>query len=279
MLSMFFFTALNLVQRKLAIDTKYPRALSFLFNMSAIFFTVVYFFASGVYRNIVLPTDPKAWMYVIIALSFYGLFERGRYIAAKNLTASTLSIVGTVSLLVAFTGSIFIYSESLTVIKIIGAVMIFIALFLISYSRSHGRENLKNIAFGVFLYVLLGIAWMLDKKGTMYFGAVMYSMFVWILPIVFVIFPKIKISEIRYELKVASWKILVPAFINVVGYLLQLKALESGNATQILPIVQTSTLLTVIAGVVLLGEKDSLLKKIFAGILALIGSYFLIGVV
>lgn len=273
------FAILNLSQRVLAVDTKYPRALSFLFNICAIFFTVIYFYFSGVYRNIKIPTDPWAWIYVFIALSFYGLFERGRYIAAKKLNASTLSIINTVSLLVAFTGSIFLYSESLTPIKGVGALMIFIALFLISFSKKEKLADIKDIGFGVLLFTILGLAWMLDKKGAVYFGADFYSMLVWVLPIVYVIFPKIKMSEIKYELRVASWKILIPALVNVVGYLLQLKALEVGNATQILPIVQVSTLLTVVAGIAFLGERDAMMKKILASILALIGSYFLVGVV
>lgn len=278
-LSMVFFTILNLIQRILAVNTKYPRALSFLFNICAIFFTLIYFFGAGVYKKITLPSSPWAWVFVFIALSLYGLFERGRYIAAKKLNASTLSIINTVSLVVAFTGSIFLYSETLTFINGTGAMMIFISLFLISYSKNEPIGKIKDIGFGILLFTLLGLAWMLDKKGATYFGADFYSMLVWVLPIVFVIFPGIRLKEIKYELRVASWKILVPALVNVIGYLLQLKALEVGNATQILPIVQASTLLTVIAGILFLGEREAIGKKIFAGTLALIGSYLLVGAV
>lgn len=279
LLSAVFFTTLNLSQRKLAIDSRYPRAISFLFNLAAICFSLVYFFSTGAYKNIRLPSVSEAWIYLGLAALFYGLFERGRYYAAKSLNASSLSIISNVSLFVAFTGSVFLYSEALTLKKIVGSVLIFLSLILVSYSKRIKFGSLKAIGIGVVVNVMLGLGWMLDKKGVQYFSADMYNIFVWTAPIFFVIFPKIKFSEIRYELRMASWKILVPAFLNVAGYLLQLKAMAIGNATQIIPIVQTSTLMTVLFGILILNEKEHVLKKIFAGFLALIGSYFLIGVV
>ncbi|KKU23262.1 MAG: hypothetical protein UX34_C0013G0017, partial [Candidatus Woesebacteria bacterium GW2011_GWF1_46_13] len=56
----------------------------------------------------------------------------------------------------------------------------------------------------------------------------------------------------------------------------QLKALELQEATRVIPIVQTSTLTTVLAGVVLLNEKEHLVKKVIAGFTAFAGVYFLI---
>jgi len=278
-LSAVFFTLMNLIQRKLAIDTKYPRALAFLFNLAAISFSVIYFVGTGLYKNVVLPTDYRAWILVAIACLFYGLYERIRFIAAKALNASSLSIVSTVSMVVAFTGALFLYSETLTLAKGFGSLLILLSLILVTYNKRVKLGSLKNVGIGILAFTILGVGWMMDKNGAVYFSAEVYSMFVWILPIVFIIFPKIKLSEIKYEFKYASWKILIPAFLNVVAYLLQLKAMESGDATQVIPIVQTSVLLTVLTGIIFLGEKEAIFKKIFAGILALIGSYLLIGTV
>lgn len=63
---------------------------------------------------------------------------------------------------------------------------------------------------------------------------------------------------------------------NVVAYLLQLKALLLADATKVIPILQTSTLLTVMLGILLLGEKDNVARKIIASLIALVGSYILI---
>ncbi len=277
--SMVFFTILALVQRKIAVESRFPMSTAILFNLSAIFFAFLLFVMTGSYKNLSFPRDPSAWIYLTLAVAMYGLFERGRFFAAKQLDASTLSIISNVSLAVAFTGSIFLYSESFTGIKIAGALMIFIALVIISYQKKFQVGSISAILLGVLIYTLLGLGWMLDKKGANYFGANVYNLFVWALPIVFILMPKVNLAELKYEFKKSNWSFVIPSFLNAAGYFLQLKAMETGNATQIIPIVQTSTLLTVVAGIVIMGERNGIVKKIFAAILALIGSYLLIGVV
>jgi drug/metabolite transporter (DMT)-like permease len=278
-LSVLFFTLLPLFQRKVAVKSRFSRATAVLFVLSTAPFCVAILLMNGSLKNLRFPSDPLAWVSLLAAVVFYGLFERGRFIAAKKLEASTLSVISNVSLIVAFIGSMFFYSETLTLLKLVGALMIFTALLAISYQGKMKLTSLKNTLIGVLVYSLLGLGWMLDKKGANYFGADIYNFLAWILPIVIVIFPKIKISELKYEIKNTGAILIIPAFLNVAGYFLQLKAMETGNATQIIPIVQTSTLLTVIAGIIFLGEKDAVVKKIFAAVLALIGSYLLVGAV
>lgn len=276
---MLFFTALALVQRKIAVASRYPMSTAILFNLSAIFFASLLFIATGSYRSLSFPSSPSAWIYLALAVAMYGLFERGRFFAAKKLDASTLSIISNVSLAVAFTGSIFLYSESFTGLKIAGALMIFTALVIISYQKKFKPGSVSAIMLGVLIYTLLGLGWMLDKKGANYFGANIYNLFVWALPIVFLLLPKVNFTELKYEFKRSNWSFVIPSLLNASGYFLQLKAMETGNATQIIPIVQTSTLLTVVAGIVIMGERNNLIKKLLAALLALIGSYLLVGVV
>ena len=88
-------------------------------------------------------------------------------------------------------------------------------------------------------------------------------------------FPYLKFSDIKKEIKISSWKIALLSLFNVIGYFIQLKAQALADATRVIPIVQTSTLLTVIFGIFILKEKDNLFKKIFAGIIA-IGGVFLL---
>jgi uncharacterized membrane protein len=63
--------------------------------------------------------------------------------------------------------------------------------------------------------------------------------------------------------------------INVLAYFLMLKALETQEATRIIPLIQISTLSTILLGIVLLKEKQNVYQKIIAGLLAVIGVYFL----
>lgn len=123
---------------------------------------------------------------------------------------------------------------------------------------------------------MLGLAWMLDKLGTQYFNANTYSILVWTVPLLFICFPSIKFEIIKLELKAASWKIFLLAGLNVVGYLIQLKALELAEATKVIPIIQTATIFTVVMGIFFLKERTNIKKKLLAGLLAMIGVFLLI---
>ncbi len=273
--TVFLFTSYNLLQRKLAIQAKNPRVMAVAFLGIAATMALVIFFIGGSYKSFSLPTQSEAWIALLVAIFSYGMFERYKFTAAKLLDASVLSTIGNLSVLVAVVGSIFIYGESISVQKFIGGFLVILSLLLVSFHKKRVKLSTKGILAAIFINIMLGIGWMLDKKGAEYFNINTYNIFVWTIPILFVYFPHIPLKALREELKTASWKIYLLAAINVAGYLLQLKALTLAEATRVIPIVQTSTLFTVIIGVIVLKERDSMAKKFIAGCMAVIGVYFL----
>lgn len=271
-----FFAMLNLLQRKIAINTKYPRATAVVFNFWAAIIAIIIFVISGSYKHINFPKESIAWVFLLIASLAYALFERGRFIVAKLLDASVLTIISNLGVVMAFIFSLLLYSETLSVGKVVGAGLIVIALILISLAKNIRKISLKGIIIALVIFTFLALGWTLDKKGAIYFNPVTYNIFVWTIPLIFIYIPYVKFSEIKYEAKIASWKVVLLAGLNVVGYLLQLKALEIADATKVIPIVQTSTLLTVILGIFLLGETEHKYRKIISAIIALVGVYLLI---
>ena len=274
--SVFFFTSLNLLQRTLAVDSKHPRAMAILFNSIAALIALLIFTITGSFKNFAIPLEPRAWIVLIIASFFYAMFERGRFVAAKLLDASVLTTVENISVLVAFIGSLFLYSEALTSHKLLGGALIIGALVMVSLNKKAKKASMKGIVIAILISIMLGLGWMLDKLGTQFFSAKTYNIFIWTIPILFIYFPHIKLDAIKSELKLASWRVFLLAGLNVVGYLMQLKALETAEATRVIPIVQTSTLFTVLLGIIILKERDHIVRKIIAGMMAITGAYFLI---
>ncbi len=274
--AVFFFTILNLLQRVLATDSENPRAMAFVFGVIASLMAIFLFVLSGSYKNFTLPTDPRAWIALAIASFCYGMFERARFWVAKILDASVFITVLNISVLIAFLGSSILYSEPLTINKLLGGILIIGALVLVSVNGSSKKSSSKGVLIAAIISLILGLGWMLDKLGTRFFNASTYNIFVWALPIIFVYFPSIKFTEIKKELKISSWKIILLAGLNVIGYFMQLKALEIAEATRVIPIIQTSTLFTVLAGIIILKEKQFIFRKIIAGIMAVSGVYLLI---
>lgn len=274
--SIIFFTILNLLQRKLSVDSKNPRAMAVVFNLFAAGVAVLLFFATQSYSRFQLPKDNTGWLVVFSACFLYAAFERGRFYVAKVLDASILATIINVALPVSFIGSIILFSETVTPSKVIGGILILAALLLVSYAKSKSPASMKAILIVVLLAVCLGVATLADKKGTEYFNADTYNIFVWTVPLIFVYLPYIPFSDLKYELKKGSWKLALLAFLNVIAYFFQLKALALQEASKVFPFISTTTIFTVLLGIVLLNEKENALKKVIAGILAVIGIFFLI---
>lgn len=132
----FFFTFLNLLQRVLALKSSNFRAIGFIFNFCAAIIALLIFLLSGSFlKNFYLPLGFKAWLVILAASLFYGLFERYRFLAAKLLPASLYAAIGNTGVLVAFFCSLIFYQEQLTGKKIIGSLLIIMALFLISLTN------------------------------------------------------------------------------------------------------------------------------------------------
>ncbi|MFH0792186.1 MAG: DMT family transporter [bacterium] len=275
--SVLLYTCVNLLQKRMAVESKYPRAMAILFNGIAGLFALLIFALTDSFKNFNLPSDSRAWIALAIASFCYAMYVRGRFVAAKLLDASVLATVTNISVLVAFIGSIFLYSESLTANKALGGILILGALFLVSFNNNKAKKlSVRGLLIATLISVILGIAWMLDKLGVQYFNANTYNIFVWIIPNIFIYLPYIRPDNIKSEWHIGSWKIVLLAGLSVVGYLLQLKSLELTEATKVIPILQMSTIFTVFMGIILLKERDNIAMKVIAGIMAMAGAYLLI---
>ena len=269
------FASLGLLSRVVSLKSKNPRLLSVIFNLSATLMSFGVFFASGAYRKIALPTGWSPWLFLSLTILSYGLYERLRFYMTKSLEASHLTIISNTSLVVAVIISFILYSEPLTSSKISGFLLILFSLVLVSIDGTR-KINWRGVFLAILGNCLLGIGWALDKKGMFYFNLETYNLMAWSLPLIVLYFPYIKLSDLKNEIKVASWKVIVLAFLNVFGYLMNLKALSLAEATKVIPVVQTSTIFTVIFGLIFLKERKHVLRKIIAAAIAVFGVYLLV---
>lgn len=250
--------------------------MSVLFNLIAAILAIILFFVTGSYKTFSFPSGYLPWLILLVASFAYGMFERGRFVASKLLDASLLTTIANINVLVAFTGSLLLYHEKLTPYKIIGALLIIFSLILVTLGKNSKKFPLKSVLLVLGVYSMLGIGWMLDKYGAYLFEVGTYNILIWIVPIIFIYFPHVEIKLVKQELKNASWKVFLLAGLNVTGYFFQLKALSLTEATKVIPVLQTATILTVIAGIILLKERENIVRKIIAGLIAVVGVCFLV---
>ncbi len=265
------FSALNLIQRAVAVDSPFPRATGIVFNAVVIVMMMVAYGVTQQGQTVVWPTQIQAWIGFGVAVLAYGLFERGRFTASKLVDASTSSIISTIAVVVALAVSFVVYQETLTWPKFLGSTIIVVSLLLVSWQGKIKTVSTKGILFCLAVYAVVGVAWSMDKLGATYFGTSVYSTLMWIVPFGIIVLPKVPFAELKVAIKHQPGWTVVMAALNAVGYFAQLKAFSLADATVVIPLAQTSTLLTVLAGIIFLKERSHVPLKIVSGVLCLIG--------
>lgn len=271
------YALVSLLSRVIAVESDHPRELSVVFNLISGMIALVIFFVSSGYVNFNLPKDPQAYIYLFVILLFYGLYERFRFKTSKYLEVSTQGTLNNIFIVVAFVIALFIYSEVITADKIFGFIFVLVGILLVTVNKSK-KINSMGLFYGVLANVSVGIAWSLDKKGISYFNPDLYNLLVWVAPIIVVsFFPAIKLSIVKKIIKKDFKQISLISFLNVAAYLFNLKALVvGGEVTKVISIVQTSTIITIILGIIFLKEREHIVKKIVAGLIAIIGVFLLV---
>ena len=99
----------------------------------------------------------------------------------------------------------------------------------------------------------------------------MFAAFLFPAVVNLLIFLQPKVAEMRYELKVQWRVILLNAAVMDASFFFLLKAFQLGNVPQVVALSSSSTLLTALAGVVLLKEKEHMTLKVLAAGLATVG--------
>jgi len=171
---------------------------------------------------------------------------------------------------IAFLGSILFFGESMTINKVLGTALIIGATILVAYKNT-GLVAGRGFWIAVFVAVILGFAWMLDKPGSANIPASFYSFMLWLLPLPIIAFPKIPLVELKKEIKNAGVGVFVIAFLNALGFYLQLKALSLADASRVIPIVSSASILTIIGGIFILNEKTHIARKLLAGAIMFAG--------
>jgi len=277
LLSVAFFTILNVCSKLFTFNSKHQRAFSFLFNASAAVFSLLIFLAGRNTISVEQVNSPAVFI-LLAACCLYAVFERLRFTVIKNLAVTTTAILSTLASVTALSVAFFLYDEILSLQKVIGSILILGSVFLVSYKASDGKQKAspKYVLLGIFTFSCLGFAWSIDKIGALYWEAETYNILVWSVPLFFIFLPRIKYSELKHEATQAYWRIPLLALLNVCGYYFQLKALSLGDATIVIPMVQTSIIFTVFLGIIVFNEREKLVLKLFSGALAVLGTLMLV---
>lgn len=264
----FLFAANSILGRVLATKSDNPRAFALIYNtIGGIFVLSFFLFDHSQFSGI----NWQVILLLVINTCLYGIFNRFEFYARKNNKASTYTVLSEFTTVVTFVLSILFLRESFTLNKIF-ALLIIISGNVLALITKKGIKFSSGIKYALLTTISLGTALTVDKKISGNFPLPLYAFFAYFPPNIFLyFFPKLKFSDIKKELHLASYKIFILSAVNVCAYFMLIKSYSYGEASKVILLISTSTILSVLSGIFILKEKDRFWQKILAALLVTAG--------
>jgi len=263
-----FTAGFNIISRFSLSNTKHEAA-----------YTILWQVFCGLLAPLFLPFDrlsislnPHVLLLFAISIAFWALVDAFLFSAFKYEEASVLSAILPLNFVFTFVISVVFFKAAIKLPIVIGFLIIMAASLLIGVYHTRFRPS-KGVIFALLCSFFTGAALGFNSEVVKSFSIPPYMLASFLFPAVvnLFVFLRPKVSEMRYELKV-QWKaILLNAVVMDASFFFLMKAFQLGNVPQVVALSASSTLLTALAGIVILKENKHRNLKIIAAALATLG--------
>lgn len=268
LLSALLFALVALLSRVISINSTHPRVYSVIFGLSSSVCTLFLFLVEPFSFR---PVSIVVLLLTVVSTICYGLGDRLAFTVSKSIEASLLTIIDKLTPVVTFVASLIFLGESFTLKKLVAVVLILLGNLIVVYKSTIIKFD-TPFFLALFAAACLGIGLTIDKRISIAYALPVYAFINFFAPTLYNTFlPPLAFSTIIHEFKGAFWRISLLAAASVLGYYFTLKAFSLADASRVVPIMSSSTILIVLAGVLFLKERTHLGRKVIAGICVCIG--------
>ena len=268
LLAALLFALFALLSRVISIDSTHPRAYSVIFGLSSAVCTLFLFILEPFSFK---PVSTAVLILTIISTICYGLSDRLLFTVSKSIEASLLTIIDKLTPVVTFVASLIFLGEGFTLKKLIAVVFILLGNLLVVYKSTVIKFD-TPFFLALFAAACLGIGLTIDKRISIAYALPVYAFINFFAPALYNTFlPPLGFHTIAQQFKGVYKSIALLAVISVLGYYFTLKAFSLADASKVVPIMSSSTILVVLAGAIFLKERSHLGRKVIAGICVCVG--------
>lgn len=255
-------------------------------NVDDVAFSVVFQLAPGLITIPLLlvepvryPTLPIAWAALLASCIGYACCMTLYFYGMKRIEISQVETIGTTRSVWMMLIGILFFGEMLSLSKLIGVGLIIAAIVAV-YARKGSLMGIGKTHFAVLSYaVIISICYALDKYVLGYFSLAFFQILIFIVPgcITLAFFPSAAKKIIPMFKTKRNILLMIACFIfQAVSVLALYRAYQIGGQLSVVgPIAQTTTLVTITVGIIILQERWNLKRKIFGIVLAIMGVFCL----
>lgn|GEM_PF-6432324 len=251
-----------------------PTAFSAFWHLTCGIMGIPFIFITG----LVYPQELKIWLITLLSGFLYTICLLLYFKALKNTEISQTETISTTrSIWVVLLGVVF-FGETLSLSKLLGVALIFLGLIVI-YNQKTKKTTFGRYHIYVLVYaIMISSAYALDKYALRYFSVGFYNSLLYLLPgiLTTVIFPR-TLRNMKYLIKPrkTNYFIFISCSVQIISTLSLYAAYQVGELSLVGPLAQTSTVLTIIFGILLLKERWNLKRKIAGIAIVSLGVAFL----
>lgn len=225
-----------------------------------------------------LPTENIGWL---LALGAGGAWALNQVLSAKSYRTTEVSVreplYKTKLLWIPLLALLFL-AEQPTLEKIAGMLLVLAGAFTIAY-RSDKFKNGEGVKLVLASAFFASVALVLDKAALAHFSPTFYAALMFAFSGFGVMLSRIgrkKHAGEKMAFLVKHWKVLIVAsLLEALSFWLQIKALSEGEAGAVVPVLEMSVVFAAAGGIIFLGERSSLKRKIAGMALAVAGAWLL----
>lgn len=218
------------------------------------------------------PVSEFPFNFLLLALLYAGmnffLFKAYQTTEASNVTILMSSrALWTIAVALLFLG------ETFTITKILGTVIILLAVFLVTKRQKDFRIS-KGELYILAAALCLGVASANDAYILRTAEPFSFTVFAFLFPslVLLALHPKTLIEAKQFLNKNLVWKLIILSLVFSIAVLASSLAYAYGAlASQAAPIQNSAVILTVLLATIFLKERDNLIKKFLAAILVVVG--------
>ncbi len=225
-----------------------------------------------------LPHEPRAWVVLAFASILWSLVSMTTFISYKKTDVSIRCPLSQSRLLLTFLLGIFFLGEALTSHRLLGTLTIFVGICILVYhpEKKFGGLTDPGVRWTFVAAILTALVVIVDKLSLRWFTPEVYGFMVYFFPMcILALFLPQRTHHVHNLFKIRGWSALLTIILSTVSYYFILRSFALADVTLVYPLLQLSTLLTVIGGIIILKEKKHLWQKVIAALIIICGSILL----
>lgn len=230
------------------------------------------------FEQINYPTEPRIWLVVLLSSIFYTVCMILFFKALKTIEVSQVEAIATTRTIWLMLLGVIFFKEQLYLSQVVGIILIFFGLVVIYWQRGKEFHFEKPHLYTLSYTILISCAYALDKYLLSYFSVALFQVVIYLIPaLITIVFVPNTFEKMKVLVKPRknNYIILLCCFLQMLSTLALYRAYQIGELSLVGPLAQTSIIVTIIVGLIVLKERWNLRRKIIGITLAILGIAFI----